>query len=110
MWTAIQGEVQDEAAKLKEAMEVSLREQEAARQAEAAAPPLANLSEERLRKRFPDSAMLPALGDLLPASVLFSDRPQLREKVKHKVCVSGWCERGKERRGRASAVRAFVGT
>lgn len=86
MWLAVQGEVQDEAAKLKEAMEVSLREQEAARQAEeAAAPPLANLSEERLRKRFQGSAMLARLGALLPGSVLFSDRPPVREQVKHKV-------------------------
>lgn len=85
MWLAIQSEVQDEADKLKEAMQVSLREQEAARLAEASGPPLAKLSEERLRKKFHGSAMLQRLGDVLPGSVLFSDRPALREKVKNKV-------------------------
>jgi hypothetical protein len=88
MWLAVQSEVQDEAAKLKEAMQVSLREQQAAREAEAAAPPLALLSEERLRKKFHASVVLKhlsRLGAVLPDWVLFSDRMPLREKVKHKV-------------------------
>jgi hypothetical protein len=85
MWLAIQSEVQDEAAKLKEAMEVSLREQQAAREAEEAAPPIALLSEERLRKKFPGSAVLARLDAVLPSWVLFSERMPLREKVKHKV-------------------------
>lgn len=85
MWLAIQSEVQDEAAKLKEAMEVSLREQQAAREAEEAAPPIALLSEERLRKKFLGSAVLARLDAVLPSWVLFSERMPLREKVKHKV-------------------------
>lgn len=88
MWLAVQSEVQDEAAKLKEAMEVSLREQQAAREVEAAAPPLALLSEERLRKKFQASVVLKhlsRLGAVLPDWVLFSDRMPLRKMVKHKV-------------------------
>lgn len=88
MWLAVQSEVQDEAAKLKEAMEASLREQQAAREAEAAAPPLALLSEERLRKKFQASVVLKhlsRLGAVLPDWVLFSDRMPLRKMVKHKV-------------------------
>jgi hypothetical protein len=85
MWLAIQSEVQDEAAKLKEAMEVSLREQQTAREAEEAAPPMALLSEERLRKKFPGSAVLARLDAVLPSCVLFSERMPLRDKVKHKV-------------------------
>lgn len=94
-WLAVQGEVQDEAVKLKQAMEVSLQEQQAVREAEeAAAPPLVNLSEERLRKRFGGSPMLLRLSAVLPGGVLFSDRPPLREQVKHKVgshCMQHSC-------------------
>lgn len=95
MWLAVQVEVQDEADKMKQAMEISLAEQEAARVARAAAPPLANLSEQRLRKKFKNSALLHALQPLLPGSVLFSDRAPLREMVKHKV-------------GRASIFRSLI--
>lgn len=86
MWLAVQSEVQDEAAKLRVAMEVSLREREAAQQAEeAAAPPLTNMSEERLRKKFADSVMLQRLGAVLPGSVLFADRAPFKDLVKVKV-------------------------
>lgn len=85
MWLALQNEVQDEAAKLRKAMEVSLREREAAMAEEAAAPPLTNMSEERLRKKFPDSVTLQRLGDVLPGSVLFSDRAPFKDLVKVKV-------------------------
>lgn len=85
MWLAVQNEVQDEAAQLKAAMEVSLREQQAAREAEKAAPPIALMSEERLRKKFKGSTVLARLDAVLPSWVLFSERMPLREKVKHKV-------------------------
>lgn len=86
MWLAVRQESDIEAAKMKEAMEESLREQAAKRAAEeAAAPPLTNLSEDRLRKKFAGSAVLPALDSMLPGSVLFSETAPLREMVKFKL-------------------------
>jgi hypothetical protein len=92
MWLAVQSEVQEEASKLRVAMEVSLREREAALQAEAAASPLTNMSEERLRKKFAESVMLHRLGAVLPGSVLFSDRAPFKDlvKVKVRVCTISW--------------------
>ncbi len=72
LWLAVRQESNLAAEKLKAAMETSLREQEAEREhAEEATPPLTNLSEERLRKRFAGSAVLEGLDQLLPGSVLF---------------------------------------
>lgn len=90
LWLAVQAETREEARKLKEAMQVSLAEQEAALQAQAAsAPALGNMSEERLRKRFAASVLLSRLDTLLPPAVLFCERPPLREAVKHKVRKEG---------------------
>lgn len=58
MWVALNHETEDEAAKLRKAMADSLAEVEAERAAAEARPPLANLSEEKLRERFEDSALL----------------------------------------------------
>lgn len=86
MWLAVRAESNTEAEKMKQAMEVSLAELAAAKAAaEAAAPPLTNLSEERLRRKFGGSALLPRLEAVLPAAVLFSDASPLRELVKFKL-------------------------
>jgi hypothetical protein len=86
MWLAVRAESNTEAEKMKQAMEVSLAELAAAKEAaEAAAPPLTNLSEERLRRKFSGSALLQPLEAALPDSVLFSDASPLRELVKFKL-------------------------
>eukprot|EP00879_Flechtneria_rotunda_P022360 GHRR01023592.1.p1 GENE.GHRR01023592.1~~GHRR01023592.1.p1 ORF type:complete len:459 (+),score=225.18 GHRR01023592.1:220-1596(+) len=84
-WLATRAEANLESHKLAQAMEASLQEQQAARQQEAKQPPLTNLSEERLRKRFASSAVLQCLGTLLPGSVLFCGTSPLREQIKYKL-------------------------
>jgi len=57
MWTASKNETDEEAAKLRQAMEVSLAERERAAAGEKPQP-LVNLSEEKLRERFVGSVVL----------------------------------------------------
>ncbi|KAF6262563.1 hypothetical protein COO60DRAFT_615276 [Scenedesmus sp. NREL 46B-D3] len=86
MWLAVRAESNTEADKLKQAMEVSLAELAAARAAaEAEAPPLCNLSEERLRRKFNGSALLRRLEGAVPGALLFSDASPLRELVKFRL-------------------------
>lgn len=67
--------------------EVSLAEQQAAREAAANTdPPLTNLSEARLRRRFAASAVLEALdAAALPSVALFCNAPPLRELLRFRL-------------------------
>jgi hypothetical protein len=72
--------------------------------AAAADPPLTNLSEERLRRRFAGSAVLPHLQAVLPSSILFSDAAHLRSLVR----LLGVAVRGIQRGGWQRAAAAGV--
>jgi hypothetical protein len=85
MWLAVRAESNTEAEKMKQAMEVSLAERAAEEAAAKAAPPLTNLSEERLRRKFTGSALLQRLEAAVPGSVLFSDASPLRELLKFRL-------------------------
>jgi hypothetical protein len=85
LWLAVRAESNTEAEKMKQAMEVSLAELAAAKAAAETAPPLTNLSEERLRHKFGGSALLQRLEGAVPGSVLFSDASPLRELVKFRL-------------------------
>eukprot|EP00775_Hariotina_reticulata_P010335 gene10335-10492_t len=82
IWLALRQEDQEEAGKMKQAMEESLRHIQILREKAAATdPPLTNLSEDRLRRRFKGSAVLRHLDTVMPARVLFSDADHLRSLV-----------------------------